>query len=110
MSTTDGPRVPGRTGRGTFLPVAGSTISSFLSDISELPCNLRGTWVKGELREVYTPAQRNQGNGGAKTHAVACRYSTTLNSAPGFGSLFGYSALISSSVSFLNLSSGMSAA
>src|ERR1044071_3458640 len=110
MSTTEGPSVPGRTLSDTFLPVAGSTRSSFLSDISELPCNLRGTWVKGELREPYTPTHRNQGNGGAIAHAVARRYSTTLNSAPGCGSLFGYIALSSSRFSFLNLSSGMSAA
>ena len=37
-------------------------------------------------------------------------HSTILNSWPGAGALFGYSALMSSRVSFLNLSSGMSAA
>src|SRR5690349_2567972 len=35
MSTTEGPRVPGRTGSKAFLPLAASSSSSFFSDIVE---------------------------------------------------------------------------
>src|SRR4051812_45750151 len=65
MSTTDGPSVPGRTGNRAFLPVAVSTSSSFLSDMCERPCKLRGAFNTMEWHEPYTVAQRNQGNGGA---------------------------------------------
>ena len=108
MSTTDGPRVPDRTGKTAFFPVAVSMSSSFVSDMPEEPCKKRGVRFTMDLRQPYM-ARSDQGNGRAKTGAVA-GHSMTLNSSPGFGFLFGYMALISSRVSSLNLASGMSAA
>jgi len=60
--------------------VAGSVISSFLSDMCGTPCKLRGSLQTMDLQEPYMVPHGNQGNCGAKFRAAVRSYSTILKS------------------------------
>src|SRR5262245_34467819 len=109
MSTTEGPRVPGRTGSKAFLPVAESSSSSFVSDMVGVACEARFIDDGESSGALHGPARESRQRRRNYCAAV-CNYSTTLKSCPAAGFLFGYIALMSSRVSFLKAGSGMSAA
>jgi hypothetical protein len=47
--------------------------------MTEEPCETRGVLIEMDLREGYTVAHGNQGNGSANTQAAVKSHSTILN-------------------------------